>query len=288
MKVDLTMWAKDGAEFLPSVLKRVDEVIPRESVNKKIFVDDHSTDNSVEIAERHGWKVYENKHGGVNEGANIALSHVTTPFFVSVEQDILLNREWWEKIPPYMKDPKVAIAQGIRLPTNNTLRSIEKYTYKRLLNMDNNIDKYVYEKVLSIDNNIYRTDLIRKFGGFHPSPKDFRPCLPSRMGKKNDAKYKWIIDKNVISGHIRDSVWEHGLHMYKMHYKFVKKAAVEELLGTRPLKIFLFSPLRAFHIALKEQCPSAVFAYPFLRFMVLKAVIDKRKMKGPTVIYMRT
>jgi len=50
LKVDLVMWAKDGSKTLSIVFKRIEEVIPSENVNQKIFVDDHSVDNSVKIA----------------------------------------------------------------------------------------------------------------------------------------------------------------------------------------------------------------------------------------------
>jgi glycosyltransferase involved in cell wall biosynthesis len=43
-KVDLAKWAKNGAEYLPKVLKRINEVLPHAEVHRKILVDDHSTD----------------------------------------------------------------------------------------------------------------------------------------------------------------------------------------------------------------------------------------------------
>ncbi len=51
-KVDLVMWAKNGASCLPEVLSRIDRVIPHENMCHKILVDDHSTDRTVEIARR--------------------------------------------------------------------------------------------------------------------------------------------------------------------------------------------------------------------------------------------
>lgn len=57
-KVDLVMWAKNGAPMLPTVLRRVEEVIPHEAMNKKIFADDHSTDGSASIAEDFGRLVF--------------------------------------------------------------------------------------------------------------------------------------------------------------------------------------------------------------------------------------
>jgi len=66
MLVDVCMWAKNGERFLPIVLKRIDDVIGRD-VNQKIFVDDSSTDRSVEIAKSFGWKVYPNIKGYIKD-----------------------------------------------------------------------------------------------------------------------------------------------------------------------------------------------------------------------------
>ena len=53
-RVDLVMWTKNGAETLPLVLKRISEVIPNKFINKRIIVDDGSTDNISEIARDFG------------------------------------------------------------------------------------------------------------------------------------------------------------------------------------------------------------------------------------------
>ena len=49
-KVDVVMRTKNSSKFLALVLKRIEEVIPSEVVGKKIIIDGHSTDNTVEIA----------------------------------------------------------------------------------------------------------------------------------------------------------------------------------------------------------------------------------------------
>jgi len=53
-RVDLVMWTKNGAETLPLVLKRISEVMPNKFINKRIIVDDGSTDNISEIARDFG------------------------------------------------------------------------------------------------------------------------------------------------------------------------------------------------------------------------------------------
>lgn len=52
-------------------------------------------------------------------------------FFISVEQDVILERDWWGKIPKYMEDKRVAVAQGVRVATHPTLRKLDEYVLER-------------------------------------------------------------------------------------------------------------------------------------------------------------
>lgn len=64
-RVDVVMWTKNSSEFLPLVLRRIEGVIPSEVLGKKMVIDDHSTDNTVEIAKNLGWDVHENQGKGI-------------------------------------------------------------------------------------------------------------------------------------------------------------------------------------------------------------------------------
>jgi glycosyltransferase involved in cell wall biosynthesis len=52
LKFDIMMWTLNGERFLPYVLRRVEKVIPKECVHKRILVVDHSTDITVRITAR--------------------------------------------------------------------------------------------------------------------------------------------------------------------------------------------------------------------------------------------
>lgn len=271
-KIDLVMWAKNGESVLSQTLKRVDEVIPAENVHKKILVDDHSTDKTVLIAKDFGWSVYPNPTSGIPSGANEALRHVDCEFFVSVEQDVLLAKDWWEKIPPYMDNPHVAVAQGIRIATEPTLRKLDEYVYERLKSEASKPEVFG----VSIDNNIYRTKIIKQLGGF---PTDCPVCSDTILMKRilRETPYNWIIDTNVISEHIRQSVKSHIKHAYtltklcaKTHY------CVNE--SQQPflymLRLFLTSPIRASIIAYRKRCLRMLNVYPAIRYQKFKACID--------------
>ncbi|MHA2060170.1 MAG: glycosyltransferase, partial [Candidatus Ranarchaeia archaeon] len=61
MKIDLVMWAYNGAWVLPRCLASINREIPEAVVNRKIMVDDNSTDQTRAIGKKFGWKVVRNR-----------------------------------------------------------------------------------------------------------------------------------------------------------------------------------------------------------------------------------
>jgi glycosyltransferase involved in cell wall biosynthesis len=269
-KVDLVIWAKNGAASLPEVLPQIDKVIPHENICHKILVDDHSVDQTVKIARDFNWAVYTNPSKGVSDGANEALRHVDRDFFVSIEQDIILSKKWWDIIPSHMEDPSVACAQGIRVPTHPVLRLLEEWQ---------SIVLGKKPPLVSIDNNIFRTKVLRSMGGF---PKSCPICTDMILMKRISFEtcYKWIIDSSVISLHVRNDLKANIEHQYKMGYLCARTpyCMYEEYpsIGMN-LRILLTSPVRALHIALKRKHPNLIWAYPLLRLYQLNIALSWRK-----------
>lgn len=271
-KVDLVMWTKNGEPFLPRVLKRIEEVIPNENVCQKFIVDDNSMDRTVNIARRFNWDVYPNPANGIPSGANECLRHVERDFFVSVEQDVILAKDWWDRIPPHMNDDKVAVAQGVRVSVEPTLRKLDEYIYGRLKSK-HDLTRFGF----SIDNNIFRTKVIRQLGGF---PTDCPVCCDTVLIKQlaRKTRYKWIVDKTVVSNHLRQDVKAYIEHEYAL----TKLCAKTPYCMNRPekpflvmLKLFLTSPMRAFVIAYKKKWPKMLYVYPTIRYKQLRACIDE-------------
>ena len=277
-KVDVVMWAKNGEEFLPTVLRRIEEVIPSESVSSKILIDDHSTDKTARIAESYGWKVYPNPDGGVSSGANEALRRVRSRRFISVEQDLVLARDWWEKIPSLLEGERVVAASGVRVPDKpEALRLISEYTNERVLRQMRADPGFRYGKTL--DNTIYRTELLRKIGGF-PRLRINAGVDGALVKRVNDSDCLWKVDFSVKSVHLRRGLVDELRHGYWYGTESALLSRVLEEEGSVLSSTFtkaLYSPLRGLQIALNKRCWQIAFVYPLIRVSTFLGVL-----RGPS------
>lgn len=270
-KADLVMWARNGAMVLPTVLRRVDEVIPTGAIGRKVFVDDHSTDRSASIAKDFGWLVFPNEKGGVGAGADLALRHVTNEHFISLEQDVVLARDWWEKIPRHLEERNVAAAQGWRISNHPVIGKIDEYSMERFRH-----------SLCSIDNTIYKTKVIRALGGF-PEHLKYTGVDAYIHQHVLNAGFKWITDSSVISIHLRRGglreqirrYYSYGMDMPVLGKEglFVDAGVTSGL--KRSVSIAFFSPFRGLEIAVRKQCPQAICYYPLIRFSHLAGCLKR-------------
>lgn len=253
--VDLVMWARNSERTLEPVLRRIEEVIPNENINQKIFVDYRSEDGTTNIARKYGWTVYEAKEMGIGSAANEALRHVKTKFFVSVEHDVILAKNWWEKIPPYLSDPTVAVAQGVRVATN------------RILGVFDMIRVNSKEPYLCIDQNIYNTRAIRSLGGFPNVPLATDLALQENVFKSG---FRWVTDKTVVSLHMRRGVWQEGKHIFEMTRR---NPRMDEVMVKKHFRNLILSPFYGLKLAKREKMPLLILANVYLRIMKLRGSI---------------
>lgn len=277
--MDLVMWTYEGERTLPRVLKQIDRVIPKENVNNKMIVDDHSTDNTVKIAKDFNWQIHDNPSTGISSGANEALRHVTTPHFISFEQDLYLAKDWWDKTPIHLQNPKVAVASGMRFANQpRGLTKLQRYVAK----------KYRGEKYLSswlrdrrmasftlgktIDNTIYKTKVIKALGGF--------PVLKGNTGIDSvlayrimEAGFEWVVDYNVQSVHLRQGLKQELQHQRwyasaipEIHRKIKRETGRNPPITEPGILFRLFiSPGTGLFVAVKTREPSIFYIHPLIR-----------------------
>jgi len=274
MMIDVVSWVKDGAWVLPKTLKQLENVLPSECVHRKIMVDDYSNDETREIGKDFNWEVYTNPHSGISSGANFALSKVDCPYFMSLEQDLFLSDDWWNKIPRLLDTPNVMVASGIRLPNKPVaLRKLEDYIMTQYQKMGNSESLFLYGKTL--DNTIYKTELLRKIGGF---PKlAISPGVDNVLAiKVNEHGLKWIVDFDVKSSHLRNGLIEELKHYY--WYGICNHELNKYLgeFGAKNSKILLYtliSPVAGIKIAFKKKCWQIIPTYTSIRLSIFLGIL---------------
>jgi glycosyltransferase involved in cell wall biosynthesis len=290
-KVDLVMWTKNGAETLPFVLKRISEVIPIEFVNNRIIVDDHSSDETRSIAQNFGWQIVFNEGTGISDGANTALKNVESECFVSFEQDLLLARDWWGKIPNFLEDPQVAAASGMRFADKpRGVRKLQQYVAKKYRG-EANLASWLRNRKTSaftlgstLDNTIYKTEIIRAVGGF---PKmQVNAGVDSTLAYKlKRSGYSWVVDYDVQSTHIRKGLKQELQHQYwygTQLYEIWRKIEEDTNQGA-PMTAsgimyrFLISPFTGLFVALKTKEPTITYIHPLIRFYYMKGLLEAMK-----------
>lgn len=285
------MWTKNGAKTLPLVLKRISEIIPDELVNKRVIVDDRSTDDTREIAKSFGWNVVFNEGKGISDGANTALKHVDSEYFISFEQDLLLAYDWWNKIPPYLDNPKIAAASGMRSADKPAgVRKLQQYVAKKyrgeaeLASWLRTRQMAAFTLGKTLDNTIYKAKAIKKLGGF-PKMRVNAGVDAVLAYKIAQAGYYWIVDYNVQSNHIRQGLKQELLHQYWYAtqtyeiWKMIKTETNQPPPITKSGILFRFfvSPFTGLFIALKTKESTITYIHPLIRFYYVKGLLEASK-----------
>ena len=262
------MWTKNGENVLPAVLQRIDKVIPEEFVNKKILVDDSSEDRTVEIAKEHGWTVYHNTQGGIAGGFNEAFAHVETELFLTFEQDVILNPNWFNDVLKHLDSEKVAVAQGIRVPSHDVLGEI--YLDKLRCNP--------HKLHISLDNCVLRTKAIKEVGAF---PSDVHFVSDTYLHKKlADAGYEWVTDRDIVSVHIRPGIRKELEHYSAASFRADLKQPLEYMDAKSLSSTFVDGVKRTLRIMFKRKLPKIFFVYPYMCIINFKLYIQLKTKTG--------
>lgn len=282
------MWTHNGAATLPAVLKRINQVIPLEAINKKIISDDHSADNTRQIAETYGWTVVFNKGKGISDNANNALKNVDAEFFVSFEQDLLLSRNWWHRVPRILADPKVAVASGLRFADKprgvNKLQMYVAKKYRGQAQLDSWLrgrEMAAFTLGKTLDNTIYRTQVVREVGGF--------PKLTSSSGvdtvlayEIDHHGYNWFVDYGVQSVHMRLGLKQELNHQFWYAKQLpevwrkisdVAHAQAPPVTRSGVIQRFVMSPFTGLFMAYQTYEPSLAYIHPLIRLYYLRGYL---------------
>src|SRR3989442_7056236 len=183
------MWTYNSQATLDESLSSIDRAIPPDRICHKIMVDGGSSDNTEKIARRHGWGFFVTGQG-IAVQANAGLRLVDTNQYASFEHDIILSRSWLPRIAKLLSPSDVAVAQGIRISKGvPSLEALDRWSYPH--------QPWFY----SFDNTMYKTEAIRRIGGY---PLECPMTTDGFLRRRVLANgLKWLTDTGCISRHIR-------------------------------------------------------------------------------------
>jgi glycosyltransferase involved in cell wall biosynthesis len=290
-KVDLVMWTKNGAETLPLVLKRIGEIIPSKFVNQRVIADDHSSDDTREIAKAFGWQVVFNEGHGISDGANTVLKRVQSEYFISFEQDLFLARDWWEKIPVSLENSTVAVVSGMRFADKpRGVRKLQQYVAKKYRG-EAELESWLRTRQMAaftlgktLDNTIYKTQVIKSIGGF-PEMRVNAGVDAVLAYKIGQASHHWVVNYAVQSTHLRQGLKQELQHQYwyaTQLYEIWKRIQIET---DKPPPItkngiifrFCVSPFTGLFVAVKTKEPTITYIHPLVRFYYMRGLLEASK-----------
>ncbi len=251
------MWTLNSAKTLSSCLATIERAVPNACC--KIAVDGGSTDSTAQILIDNGWEVHHSPRG-IHHQANMALRHVHTEYYASFEHDILLNPNWLSRVQALVEKPGVAVAQGIRIfKGSRVFEAIETYQYQT-----GRLPRWFY----SLDNTLYRTEIIRRLGGYPKiCPVSTDGALRQQVLK---GGYLWLADLQCISRHLRPRFWTHLSHqvrgyMYRRFFDWYGPGSESVWLL---FKTLIRSPAGGARIASRQHVPWVFFCFPIWRYVL--------------------
>jgi glycosyltransferase involved in cell wall biosynthesis len=282
------MWTKNGESTLDVVLEKIDNVVPREVVNKKIMIDDYSTDNTRSIGLKHGWIVIANEGNGISDAANTALKYVEKAIFCSFEQDLLLSDAWFTKVYPLIFQEKVVIASGMRFPNGPTaVRKIKLAGHSDMIDYLSKLSEESLRKTThgkTLDNTVYRTDFIKSIGGFDYMRSNCGQDSSLSLKVMKTIDYVWAVNYDIISVHLKTNSYTKELKSQRWYARAFREIFTSNKLALPPgtsTKAFVYrfvkSPSKSISLLRRTKDPFVLYYYPAFCLVQLIGLIEGKR-----------
>ncbi len=178
MKVDVVMLTKDSEHILRKCLNSIYRNIP---VNNLIVVDGYSKDDTLNIL-----KEFDEKYGNVRilrdkgtraKAREIGIKNVETEWFMFVDSDVILCKNWFKKAKGYM-DSDVGAIWGVNV---DIVPNFNNKTYYK-------VALHVAREVFEIRGGLHDTLIL------HEAVRDIK--IPEHLHAYEDAYIiNWIKEK---------------------------------------------------------------------------------------------
>ncbi|NBI28189.1 glycosyltransferase family 2 protein [Chengkuizengella marina] len=183
-----------------------------------IFVDDGSTDHSVEIAEKYPCKIIETKNKGVSSARNTGVENSAGEIVFFLDSDVALFEDAIENtVNQFSKDPSLGSVCGIYAKEamfNDSLieeyRTLQNYFWRK------SSEGYVTAGFFSLG--AVKKSVFNELGGFN---KELNNSEDIEFGHRLNQNYRLLLTSKVMGYH--DEEDQLGNLMRKMHERALQR-----------------------------------------------------------------
>ena len=158
----------NGSKTIGKVLDSI--LIQKYDANIEIIVvDDHSTDNTLEVVKQYPVTIsHNNANMGLARSVNNGVTEAKYDIICIIHEDVVLtDNEWFKKLIPYLKDDVACVTSPVLLPEE--VYADFGFWEKALFSWE--VGSEYNNSVITLDysdgkNDIFRKDIFLEFGGF--------------------------------------------------------------------------------------------------------------------------
>ncbi|WAI00850.1 glycosyltransferase [Methanogenium organophilum] len=142
--------------------------------NEVIIVDGHSTDKTIEIAQKYPTKIIFEDYGTVGGARQLGVQKAENKFVAFTDADCIPNPDWLENLVKEFSDDIVGVGGGIQNIGKGIWEKSIAYALDSFLGSANSVQDRVlknkqFVKSISGCNSMYRRDDVLKIGGYNTS-----------------------------------------------------------------------------------------------------------------------
>lgn len=213
MGISVVIHTYNSEKYLEKCLESV------KAVEEIVICDMHSTDKTIEIAQKYGAKIiYFENVGFADPARNFALSNATQDWILVLDSDEIVPKELLDYLREYIEnhDP---VLEAIYIPRKNILLGKVLWSW-----YPNHIIRFFRNGVVTYDEKVHCTPTVHKGGNFYIDPKKTELAL---IHYNYDSIEDFISRMNKYT----------SLELEKFNERNIKFSA--KLIFTRPIAEFL-------------------------------------------------
>ena len=221
IKVSIIIPTKNNGNIIARCLDSIRELDYPEDKIEIVIVDGHSTDNTVEIAKRYGYRIVYEEVGTRAGACNIGVRKANGECIVFTDADCVVPKDWLKNLLKHFNSEKIACVGGPNItPEDDTefakcVGVILSFLSKPGSRYGLNVDKVIETFHNPGCNVAYRKDMIEEAGWFN---ERLIACEDEELDYRIIEKgYRILYTPNAKVYHYRRSTWR---KFYKQAYRY--------------------------------------------------------------------